>query len=202
MAIRRKGIILSADIDYGYEMRNKGFYLKRGSKSFEIKVDRVEKIAKNVISNDLPNEMEEIFGLPIKTKIIAIRDGSILIFFRVILNAITFISSYKSFFDSVNLIKSQCKRLLYHRLKDEFGEEFDVSISEEYPIFPEPPYRYLYKLFGRKIPFEPEVFPELLFGSTQKKRDGLFYYLIIFNIIILILIGILVYAAVVKTYFP
>jgi len=203
MAIKSKNIILSADIDYGYEMRNKGIHLKRGSKDFEIKAEMVEKVAKNVISHDLPNEMQDIFGLPIKTKIIAVRDGSILIFFQVVLGAFTFISSYKGFFDSINLIKSQCQRLLRHRLKDEFGEEFDISISEEYPVIPELPYNYLYKLFGRKFPFEPELFSEFIFGtSVQKKRDGFFYYLIIFNIVLLILIGILVYAAVVKTYFP
>jgi hypothetical protein len=164
---------------------------------------KVESVARDVITNELPTDMIELFGVNVKTKVVGVRDGSLLLFFEVVLAGFNIISDYSGFFDSIELIKSQCRRLLSMRLKDQFNEDFEIGVQTVYPSVPEPMHKEFRRWMDRWRHFPMEFYPEMGLPPVLggRERGGLFYFLVVSNIVLLLIIGILVYAAVLKTYF-
>lgn len=202
LLVRRKRVTFTARIEFNSENRKSGRYLRRGFDNREISFGRVEAVAREVIVEELPTDMIELFGLNVKTRIVGVRDGSLLLFFEAMLAGYNIISDYSGFYDSIKLIQSQCNRLLSDRLEQKFGDQFDIYVDITYPSIPEPPDRE----FGRWIN-EWRHFGHMKEGGfppmfTTGRRDGLFYFLAVLSAILLLIIGFLVYGAVVKTYFP
>ena len=119
-----KEFIFEAIIDFGHQTRDKEIYLVDKPESFDnIKVPtrtEVAESASKAISVELPEELENIYGIKIKTRIIATRYDSLHLFFGAILTGYTLIGGYKSFLDSVDLIKRHANSILRKRFKEEW----------------------------------------------------------------------------------
>lgn len=214
MNIGKKEIIISAEIKYTYNYRNKGFSLSpyKHSKNIEnnIESEKVEKIAREIITDTLPFEMKKIFGIEVKTNILSTNYGSIIFFFSAVLTGVNLLANYKNLYDSIELIRKQTARLLMNRLSIDYGDRFEVSANIEYSSYSEPLFERFHKTFRRRskhMDILLEEFPELIYMSSpfkygNRNRDGFFYFLLSVTIVLSIIVGILVYGAVVKTYFP
>lgn len=213
MNIDKKKIILSTEIEYNYDYKEKGYSLLpcEHSKNTENTVNsrEIEKITQEIITDKLPDEMKKIFGIEIETNIISTDYGSIIFFFGVIIAGVNLLANYKNLYDSIELIKKQTTRLIKNKLSSKYGKRFDVNTEIEYSPYSKPLPDRFFKMFrkqGKSLDFLMEEFPEFfyLFYPTKyinKNRDGFFYFLLSATIILAIMLGILVYSAVIKTYF-
>lgn len=205
-----KEIIFEAEIDFGYNLKNKGVYLTDQHQQYESKKvptrSEVSECAYNVISTDLPNELELIYGIKIKTRIITTRPGSLELFFGVLFTGYSLIGWYKSLLDSIDLIKRHGNRILSSKFKDRFDiKEWSIEIQSRYPSFEKLRSRRNLKellMHGDIDEFEDFFLSRTYEQLPRKKRDGFFYYLIVANCILLIILGLLAFAAIQKTYFP
>lgn len=123
-------------------------------------------------------------------------EGSIEILVSFILGVYSNIASLKDFYDSLKLIRSQSEKLIKKDLSSKYGDVFKIHTSIEYPSTDR--YAYFEEMFfhGKGRPFFLPV------GSTNSanKRDGLFWYLLISNIVMLIILILMTYKAVINQY--
>jgi len=177
---------------------NSDFYVKRrnqhdknepnGSASYGDVRDFVE----HVINKEIADELRELIDIPIKeVNVNRTYEGSLIIVFSVFINAFQFISSISGFRDTVKLIENTVNRHIKKRLDDEFSTRgyFDVNVKSER----DNDYGHFFEKHG--------IFP-ISFSSQEPRtnRDALFWYLLISNIVLLILVGLLVGKAVLKMY--
>lgn len=202
---RRPEVVFSATVDYNYERRGKGLRLRPGISSNDMEESSQEREIRRVLTDQLPSELETIYGFEVKTRIIVVRGGSLVVFFGAVVSALGFFASYADFFESIALIKKHAQMLLAQTLENRFGEAYDVSVVVEYPSIPDPgdlsPWRRARKMFG------PELYDVLGAGAwttagRPPRRDGFFWFLLTSTIVLLLLVGALVAAAVLRTYFP
>src|ERR1022692_4836112 len=101
MPRRKNEIIFQATVDYS-DSRN----LSDIGENKEIK-ERVSR----ALTQDLPRDMEALFGVNIDVQIKGTREGSIIMFFGVVIAGVSSLlgalSRYKSLYDSVVLIQNQ-----------------------------------------------------------------------------------------------
>ncbi len=130
-----------------------------------------------------------------------------LVFFGAVINTIGFLSSYADLFESIKLIKAHSKLLIKRHMLNKYRDDFDVDVVEQYRSLPDPdnrfPWRRLRKMFG------PEADESLQLSAWGHgaagqcpRRDAFFWFLLVFNSLLLATVAILVGGAVVKTYFP
>jgi hypothetical protein len=152
-----------------------------------------ETAVQDALTKTLPRDMKEIFGVEISVDIKAVKHGSLTLFFGVIVAGLSALSRYKTVYDSIELIGQQAESVL-ESLRTRYGQ-FNIGVQAVYPRLRDP--------FDRHHPLRHEMFLEEVGFSTapQSRRDGFFYFLLIWSIISLFVIGALVYAAVIKTYF-
>lgn len=210
MNILKREIIMSAKIDYNFNARQQGHTITpKTNLNSDFHISLEDEI-KDVISSRLPSDMAQIYGLTIKTRMITTRYSSITVFFGVLLSGFTLIANYKGFYDSIQLIREHLKLLLAGRLHEKSGEDFDITVSIEQPQLDNPRESHFpidLRRFSKHMHFDPE-FAEVL-GLWQltalqrhKRRDAFFWFLLIFCILLIAILGLLVFAAVKKTYFP
>jgi hypothetical protein len=220
MKLGQMHAILSAKIDYPYKLQCEGRHLSKeiiNHKDWDC-WDQVEKTVYYVIMKELPDHLKECSNLLIETEIVGFRQGSLLVYFGIILlnsyRIYETISKYKSFIESVELIKNQCKYLLNRALKnqfknidakDTFASDFDITVSVEIPIITGPREELNQNLFSRLRRYVPI---SLTSSQALERPNGFFSYLIIINIMLftmniiaLVLIIVLIYKAVSKIYF-
>jgi hypothetical protein len=168
---------------------------------------RLESELQAIVERELPRDMDEIYGLGVKTRVIAFREGSVILFFGAVMSAVGIFSSYNDFFESISLIKKHCRMLVDHLVKDRHGSDWQVQVEVEYPTVPEPrdlmPWRRLRHMFG------PEADDVLQFSSWMQpptgrssRRDGFFWFLLLLNVLLVVAVALLVSAAVRRVYFP
>lgn len=193
-----KQVVMLATIEYTYKERNQGRYLRKHTDS---PFEHFESDAKRIVESDLPRDLERIYGLRVETEILDVQSGSLLLFFGAVISGLTVFSSYAGFFDSVNLVKQHSK-LLLERLTRNYPEEFEVTVVEQFPTLRDPSdmgFRRLRKMLGPEF---DNVWAASGFTNYQRShRDAFFWYLLVFNILLLAGLGFLVSGAVLKTYF-
>lgn len=201
--------VFSARVEYGYEERNQGKRLGPGRPSnSERPIERLEQDLRAIVDSELPNDMSSIFGVPITTRVIAVREGSIVVFFGVVLSAVGVFSSYSDFFESVHLVRKHAAMLVERLVRNKYNGSWDVQVSIEHPRLPDPgdmgPWRRLRGMFGP----EADEFARLAAWispsgsrSREGQRDGFFWYLLFSNLLLLAALAWLLSAAVMKTYF-
>jgi hypothetical protein len=152
-----------------------------------------ETAVRDALTKTLPRDMKEIFGVEISVDIKAAKHGSLTIFFGVIVAGLAALSRYKNVFDSIELIRQQAESVL-ESLRTRYGQ-FNIGVQAIYPRLRDP--------FDRHHSLRHEMFLEEIGFSVApySRRDGFFYFLLIWNIISWLVISALVYAAVIKTYF-
>ncbi len=208
MRLRRPEVVFSVTVEYGHKQTSQGRHLRLGgSSNDDFPTDHIESDLRQIVDADLPREMEDIYGLSVKTRVITVRDGSIVLFFGVMLSALGVFSSYSDFFESIALIRKHCKMLVDRLLRHRYSSDWLVTVEVEYPSVPDPndivPWRRLRRMFG------PEA-DEMLHLSAwmqgpatgRTRRDAFFWFLLVLNILLLGAVGVLVASAVRRMYFP
>ena len=121
------------------------------------------------------------------------REGSILVLFQAVFNAMQFVSGIKDFYESIELIRNLTNTHIKHRLVASYGNYFNVDTT----ILAHP----------NKLPLCTDADAELcsknesFIGHLHKERDGFFYYLLVANVVLLCLLVALVFRAVMTVYF-
>lgn len=142
-----------------------------------------------IINSDLKPELQKYTDISIEeVKVQTVYEGSIEIIYTVILSFLNLISGLKDLYDAVRLIKEISERHINKKLSDRFGRHFKV---DTYVIVPE--YKEHLRLEEKMMGAQGD--------SNVGKRDVFFYYLLVANIVLLIIISILVFGAVKAVYF-
>lgn len=206
--MRRNEAIFQVKIDYPYDAKQKGARLTEtdSNPNFEDRRSlpsyrRAQEIASRAILKELPEDIAEIYDINIKTRIVAEREGSLVIYFGAAVTAYTLIGGYASFFNSLELIREHAVYLLEKAFLKEFPDRMDISISRQ-------THRSDGRLFRMK---EMELFFDEYASSelphNRQKRGwmigrGFFLYLLIMNIALLAIVGVISYQAIKAVYFP
>ena len=209
MNIWKREIVMSATVDYSHEARSKGQSIGPKTRFEDNSNSKLEDEVKEIISSRLPSDMAQIYGMTLRTRVITTKYGSLIVFFGVLLSGFTFIANYKGFFDSIHLIREHLGLLLTGRLRERFSDQLEISVSVEYPKLDDPrEMRFpseLRRLF-RHMPFEPEFSEAFnfwqLMAHRPQRRDAFFWFLLLISLSLIGVVGVLVFAAVKKTYFP
>lgn len=199
---RKRETILKIAIRYSDSKRENQDALAVGHRVGDEPFERFERDARSSIETRLPAEMHELFGIPVTSRVMRFQNGSIEIVFGVVLGAASFLSGYAGFFDSIELIKKQATSILSRLLNEQYGGGFSLSTDTLWPRMRDPydsPFRFLRRRFG---PFEEDLLPFLASGNSEPRRDAFFWFLLISNIGLVIVVGVLVWGAVRKVYFP
>lgn len=164
------------------------YYLEKGSNTRVFYNDIADE-AIRIINSDLKPELQKYTSILIEEiQVYAIYEGSIEVIFSVILSFIQLIGGLKDLYDTIHLIREISERHINKKLSDKFGRHFKV---DTYVIVPES------RDYWR---FEKEIGMNRILNSRTEKRDAFFYYLLVANIVLLIIIGVLVFGAVKAIY--
>lgn len=165
------------------------YYLEEGSNT-KVFYNDIADEAVRIINSDLKTELQKYTSISIEEiQVYAIYEGSIEVIFSVILGFLQLIGGLKDLYDTIHLISEISERHINKKLSDKFGRHFKV---DTYVIVPES--RDYWRL-------EKEIGMNLISDSSVGKRDAFFYYLLVANIVLLIIIGVLVSGAVKAMYF-
>ena len=200
--MRKKEVILQTTVRYSDSKQENQSPLGVGQRIGDRPFEQFERDVRSVIETRLQSEMQELFGISVSSRVMRLENGSIEIVFAVIVGAVSFLSGYAGFFDSIDLIKRQVTALLNRLLHDQYGGGYSVSTDTVWPRMRDPydyPYRYFRKRFGL---FEEDLLPFLAQERGESKRDGFFWFLLVTNIVLLFVVAALVWGAVTKVYFP
>ncbi len=205
--MRKKEAIYEVKIDYPHRIRENGTRLSASTSNLnsDIKLPsyhRVQEIASRVILQELPNEISEIYSINIKTRIVAEREGSFVVYFGVVLTAYTLIGGYSSFFSSLELIREHTRTLLDRAFMAEFHEEMNINMGLK---MPDRDCRRR-RIGHKEIDLFFDEYPDIGFQEARQKRrllagKGFFLYLLCMNIVLLVIVGIIAYKAIMSVYF-
>jgi len=161
----------------------------------------VRDFCERIINEEIIVELRELIDIPIKeVKVNRTYEGSLIVVFSVLLNIYQFIGGIAGFRDTIKLIEKTVNRHMKKRLNDEFYTNgyFDANVyaekDKDYEYMLEEMFHFKFRKRGGIIPVPIEE------TSYHPKRDGLFWYLLISNIVLLIVIGILIGKAVISFY--
>ena len=145
--------------------------------------------AERIINSDLKPELQKYTDISIEeVQVQAVYEGSIEIIYTVILGFLNLVGGLKDLYDSVHLISEISERYIKKKLSNKFGNHFRV---DTYVIAPR---EEDYWRFEKRY--------MVVRGNEEKlQRDAFFYYLLIANIVLLVIVGILVFGAVKAVYF-
>lgn len=164
------------------------YYLEEDSKTRVFYNDIADEVVR-IINSDLKPELQKYTSISIEEiQVYAIYEGSIEVIFSVILSFIQLIGGLKDLYDTIHLIREISERHINKKLSDKFGRHFEV---DTYVIVPES------RDYWRS---EKEIDMNRILNSRTEKRDAFFYYLLVANIVLLIIIGVLVFSAVKAIY--
>lgn len=142
-----------------------------------------------VINSELKPELQKYTDIPIEEiQVQAVYKGSIEIIYVVIMEVLDLVSGLKDLYDAVRIIQDISERHINKKLSDKFGGDFKV---DTHVIVPE----------SRDYWWPEEMRWNRSMESGVKKRDAFFYYLLVANIVLLVIVGALVFGAVKTMYF-
>lgn len=204
MPLWKREVILNATIEYNYEaLRSFGGPIRERGRVGDRQVSELVEDVTEIINHRLPTDLANIFGIHAKTRIVATRYGSVTLFFGVLLSTFSFIASYRDFFDSIQLIREHAGMLLRGLVNEQYSGNLDVNVSVVQPRLEDPRERHLPRLFRH---FPPDIVEDLVrqgyfAGVPGVRRDAFFWFLLLLTFLLLGVVGLLVYGAVVNTYF-
>ena len=145
--------------------------------------------AERIINNDLRAELQKYTNLSVQeVQTQSVYEGSIEIIFTVVLSFLELVGGLKDLYDAVHLVTKIAERHINKKLSNKFGNHFRV---DTYVIAPR---EEDYWRFEKRYMLEQ--------GSNgEVNRDVFFYYLLVANIVLLLIVGILVFGAVTTVYF-
>lgn len=164
------------------------YYLDKYSES-RVSYNDISDEAVRIINSDLKPELQKYTDISIKeVQVQAVYEGSIDIIYTVILGFLNLVSVLKDLYDAVHLICEISECHINKKLSDRFGRYFKV---DTYVIVPESKnyWRVEEKRWNCSV------------DRNVERRDAFFYYLLVSNIVLLIIVGVLVFGAVKTVYF-
>jgi len=162
-------------------------------------IERLEPDLRSLVEVEIPRDMSEIYGLTVRTRVLAVREGSIVAFFGVVLSGVAVLSSYADFFDSIHLIRKHAEMLLRRLVDYKYSRSWKVDVTIEYPKLRDPSDFLPWRRFRKRLRATTDDWAEPIVARTR--RDGFFWYLLLLNVLLLAAVGWLVSAAVLRTYF-
>jgi len=156
--------------------------------------DEIKNYVTDLIENDLKKHLAKATDMQIKDiRVTADYEGSIELVFVVLFNTFQFVSGMKDFYDNIRLIRNHSKKYINRRLDEKYGSVFNVNTDIEYPTIDRNDDLF-WSLRHGEFPFP--------FHSSERysRRDGLFFYLLFSNIILVIVLGFLIFTAM-KNYY-
>jgi len=205
MLRHKREIVFTATIEY-HQYNDVKRNIRKDKNMDGITYEKLEKETRRVLCEDLPADLEKIYGVKANIRHIESREGSLTVFFAALISTYGFIANYKDFLESVQLIKKHAKRLLVS-LVGRLNEDMRVDVDIDYPECPHPDsIRHGMKNRILLSKYPPEFIDEMLETEcinerSRPRRDSFFWYLIISNIALISLIAIFVAKAVENTYF-
>lgn len=161
----------------------------------------VRNFCERVINEEIAGELRELVDFPIKeVKVNRTYEGSLIVVFSVLFNLFQFIGGIAGFRDTMVLIRNTVQRHMKKRLNDEFRTNgyFEVKVESEndtnYGYMLEDLFHFGFRKRGGILSIPVGE------SNNHVKRDAFFWYLLISNIVLLIIIGILVGKAVINVY--
>ena len=116
----RREAIFEATVDY------------RGSRSLDAREDRhIEDLVVRTLLEELPRELDQVFGLSVEVRVIRTRYHSLSVFFGAAVAAYGLLSGYKGIYDSIELIRQQAADLLGLALRQ--AGDFNVNVYGRLP---------------------------------------------------------------------
>lgn len=162
----------------------------------EVSYNDIANEAVRIINTELKPELQKYTDISIEEVTVQdVYEGSIEIIYTVILNFLNLVSGLKDLYDVVHLVCEISERHTNKKLSDRFGRHFKV---DTYVIVPDDRRCREYMEHWR---FENEMNGKQRLDGNGIKRDAFFYYLLVANIVLLIIVGILVFGAVRTVYF-
>ena len=142
-----------------------------------------------VINAELKEKLSKYTNLKVSdVQAQTVYEGSIEVIFTVVLSFLELVGELKDLYDAVKLIREIAGKHIAKKLKNEYGDYFIVKVDAVSPD--------IYDLrYDRKFIVGKSEMDE------SSKRDAFFYYLLIANIALILIIGVLVFGAVRKVYF-
>lgn len=186
--------VFRARIDFNYDeppqkplLPGHTYHLEEGSNTRASYTD-ISDEAVRIINSDLKPELQKYTDISVKeVEAQAVYEGSIEIIYTVVLGFLDLVGGLKDLYDAVQLIKEISERHINKKLSDRFGRHFKV---DTYVIVPDEHWQ-----------FEKEMLGNCSVDGSEEKRDAFFYYLLVANIVLLIIVGVLVFGAVKIVYF-
>ena len=187
-------VILSASIEY----QNEAKYIAGDSDVGQTSFDKLDSAARTILCKDLPADLATIYGLKTDIRYIATRQGSLVIFFGVMLTTYGLITNYKAFSESIDLIRKHAKRLLQPLQRQLHTPPLHVHVEEEHSGLPAAARRKgLEEMNGGRVLFRKPIHRMDKYSMTH----AFVWYLIVTNFILFIALGALVTALLVRLYF-
>lgn len=192
---KRYKAVFRARIDFNHDELHQerlhpghSYYLEEGSDE-RVSYTDISDEAIRIINSDLKPELQKYIDISIEeVQVQAVYEGSIEIIYTVILGFLNLVGGLKDLYDSVHLISEISERYIKKKLSNKFGNHFRV---DTYVIAPR---EEDYWRFEKRH--------MVVRGNEEKlQRDAFFYYLLIVNIVLLVIVGILVFGAVKAVYF-
>jgi hypothetical protein len=197
----KREVVFAVHVDYTSDQKRAGASLRHDVSG---DMRSLERDLRAMIEEQLPRELSSFFGIEAKTHVIDTKYTSLTMLFGALLAAYPLISSYHDFSESVHLIRKHCATLLAMLNSQQYGDTFTTSVEIYYPPVPDPtdyPYRWMRHMFGHP---EGDMFAAAAFmraPAAVSRRDLFFWYLVVMNIVLSLLLASLVYRSVVATYF-
>lgn len=161
----------------------------------------VRDFCKRVINEEISGELCELIDIPIKeVKVNRTYEGSLIVVFSVLFNIYQFIGGIAGFRDTITLIRNTVRRHMKKRLNDKFCTNgyFEVEVESEndknYGYMLEELFHFGFRKHSGILPIPMDE------PNNNIRRDAFFWYLLISNIVLLIIIGFLVGKAVISVY--
>lgn len=165
------------------------YYLEEGA-SEKVSYADISDEAVRITNSELKPELQKYTDISIEeVQVQAVYEGSIEIIYTVILGFLNLVSGLKDLYDAVHLIREISERYINKKISDRFGRHFKV---DTYVIVPE---SRDYLRLEEKMRWNWRA------DNNMEKWDAFFYYLLVANIVLLVIVGVLVFGAVKAVYF-
>lgn len=188
-AVFRARIDFNYDESYQESLHPEGVYYLDKRSELKVFYEDIANEAVRIINGDLKPELQKYTFISIKeVQVQAVYEGSIEIIYSVVLGLLDLVGGLKDLYDAAQLIREISERHINKKLSDRFGRHFKV---DTYVIVPE--YWDHWQLEEQMIGAQGD--------SSAVKRDAFFYYLLVANIVLLVIVGVLVFGAVKTVYF-
>ena len=178
------------NIVFGYFLfPSEKFYGQLNDAEINVYYSDIVETIKTAINAELKEELSKYTNLEVSdVQVQAVYEGSIEVVFTVVLSFLELVGGLKDLYDAVKLIREIAGKHIAMKLKNEYGDYFIVNMDAVSPDI------YDHRYAGKFTVEKSEM-------DESSKRDAFFYYLLIANIALILIIGVLVFGAVRKVYF-